>query len=190
MSPQVVVTFSSFEKMEQICSILLEKLDKSVHVGAPQFYHSPECLSQARYLTLLDLIWTDDSVYRVGICVLPCFAGSVRVHQLFETLKWRPIKSVMSWCKDWGFPYWSERRRPKSGGMRRTTAARSRVHLVAFPTYRQSLSHPACPSPTVSEMDHFRFLLIKITHLYKELNVTTLNKDIHFEISKCMRCHV
>ncbi|XP_013874716.1 interleukin-1 receptor-associated kinase 1-binding protein 1 homolog [Austrofundulus limnaeus] len=48
MDVEVVVTFSSFETMEQICSILLEKLDKSVHVAAPQFYHSPGCLSQAR----------------------------------------------------------------------------------------------------------------------------------------------
>ncbi|KAI3364516.1 hypothetical protein L3Q82_011305, partial [Scortum barcoo] len=46
--PQVVVTFSDFEKMEQVCSVLLEKLDKSVCVGTPQFYHSADCLSQLR----------------------------------------------------------------------------------------------------------------------------------------------
>lgn len=34
--------------MERICSILLEKLDKSVSVGTPEFYHSAECLSQMR----------------------------------------------------------------------------------------------------------------------------------------------
>eukprot|EP00064_Thunnus_orientalis_P012346 superscaffoldBa00001883_g12381 len=44
----VTVTFSDFEKMERICSVLLEKLDKSVCVGTPQFYHSAECLSQLR----------------------------------------------------------------------------------------------------------------------------------------------
>lgn len=49
MFPQVVVTFSDFEKMERVCSVLLEKLDKSVCVGTPQFYHSAECLSQMRY---------------------------------------------------------------------------------------------------------------------------------------------
>lgn len=43
------MTFSDFEKMERICSILLEKLDKSVFVGTPEFYHSAECLSQMRY---------------------------------------------------------------------------------------------------------------------------------------------
>ncbi|XP_035534022.1 interleukin-1 receptor-associated kinase 1-binding protein 1 homolog [Morone saxatilis] len=48
MDAEVVVTFSDFEKMERVCSILLEKLDKSVCVGAPQFYHSDECLSQMR----------------------------------------------------------------------------------------------------------------------------------------------
>ncbi|MEQ2192539.1 hypothetical protein XENOCAPTIV_013215 [Xenoophorus captivus] len=39
MFPQIVVTFSEFQKMEQMCRILLEKLDRSVHVGAPQFFH-------------------------------------------------------------------------------------------------------------------------------------------------------
>lgn len=48
---QILVTFSEFEKMEQMCHVLLEKLDKSVHVGAPQFFHSASCLSQLRCLT-------------------------------------------------------------------------------------------------------------------------------------------
>ncbi|XP_067429449.1 interleukin-1 receptor-associated kinase 1-binding protein 1 homolog [Thunnus thynnus] len=48
MDAEVTVTFSDFEKMERICSVLLEKLDKSVCVGTPQFYHSAECLSQLR----------------------------------------------------------------------------------------------------------------------------------------------
>ncbi|KAM3860912.1 interleukin-1 receptor-associated kinase 1-binding protein 1 homolog [Diretmus argenteus] len=48
MDAEVTVSFSDFEKMEKVCSILLEKLDKSVCVGAPQFYHSAECLSQLR----------------------------------------------------------------------------------------------------------------------------------------------
>ncbi len=50
MFPQVIVTFSDFEQMEQVCSVLLEKLDKSVSVGTPHYYHSDECLSQLRYL--------------------------------------------------------------------------------------------------------------------------------------------
>ncbi|XP_034556138.1 interleukin-1 receptor-associated kinase 1-binding protein 1 homolog [Notolabrus celidotus] len=48
MDAEVVVTFLDFEKMERVCSVLLEKLDKSVCVGTPQFYHSTECLSQMR----------------------------------------------------------------------------------------------------------------------------------------------
>ncbi|KAM9339470.1 interleukin-1 receptor-associated kinase 1-binding protein 1 homolog [Symphorus nematophorus] len=48
MDAEVVVTFSDFEKMERVCSVLLEKLDKSVCVGTPQFYHSVECLTQMR----------------------------------------------------------------------------------------------------------------------------------------------
>nr|XP_020459379.1 interleukin-1 receptor-associated kinase 1-binding protein 1 [Monopterus albus] len=48
MDAEVVVTFSDFETMERVCSVLLEKLDKSVCVGSPQFYHSAGCLSQLR----------------------------------------------------------------------------------------------------------------------------------------------
>ncbi|KAM4522836.1 interleukin-1 receptor-associated kinase 1-binding protein 1 homolog [Odontesthes bonariensis] len=48
MDAEVVVAFSDFEKMEQMRSVLLEKLDKSVGVGTPRFYHSPECLSRLR----------------------------------------------------------------------------------------------------------------------------------------------
>ncbi|XP_008277849.1 interleukin-1 receptor-associated kinase 1-binding protein 1 homolog [Stegastes partitus] len=48
MDAEVTVTFSDFEKMERVCSILLEKLDRSVCVGTPQFYHSAECLSRMR----------------------------------------------------------------------------------------------------------------------------------------------
>ncbi|XP_068197929.1 interleukin-1 receptor-associated kinase 1-binding protein 1 homolog isoform X2 [Antennarius striatus] len=45
---EVTVTFSDFEMMERVCSVLLEKLDKSVCVGTPHFYHSDEGLSQVR----------------------------------------------------------------------------------------------------------------------------------------------
>ncbi|XP_026174417.1 interleukin-1 receptor-associated kinase 1-binding protein 1 homolog [Mastacembelus armatus] len=48
MDAEVVVTFSDFDKMERVCSVLLEKLDKSVCVGMPQFYHSEAFLSQMR----------------------------------------------------------------------------------------------------------------------------------------------
>ena len=47
--PQVIVTFSDFETMERVCSVLLEKLDKSVCVGTPRFYHSAESLGHMRY---------------------------------------------------------------------------------------------------------------------------------------------
>ncbi|KAG7240212.1 hypothetical protein INR49_027023 [Caranx melampygus] len=48
MDAEVLVTFSDFETMEQVCGVLLEKLDKSVCVGTPQFFHSAERLSQLR----------------------------------------------------------------------------------------------------------------------------------------------
>ncbi|XP_029352227.1 interleukin-1 receptor-associated kinase 1-binding protein 1 homolog [Echeneis naucrates] len=48
MDAEVMVTFSDFDKMEGVCTVLLEKLDKSVCVGTPQFYHSAECMSHLR----------------------------------------------------------------------------------------------------------------------------------------------
>ncbi|XP_028996362.1 interleukin-1 receptor-associated kinase 1-binding protein 1 homolog [Betta splendens] len=48
MDAEVLVTSMEFEKMEHVCSVLVEKLDKSVCVGTPLFYHSEGCLSQLR----------------------------------------------------------------------------------------------------------------------------------------------
>ncbi|XP_063079503.1 interleukin-1 receptor-associated kinase 1-binding protein 1 homolog [Engraulis encrasicolus] len=48
MEADVRVVFSDFDKMQRVRAVLLEKLDKSVCVGAPQFTHSPECLSIMR----------------------------------------------------------------------------------------------------------------------------------------------
>ncbi|XP_077567224.1 interleukin-1 receptor-associated kinase 1-binding protein 1 homolog [Stigmatopora nigra] len=48
MNAEVTVTFSDFDKMEQATSLLLEKLDTSVLVGQPKFFHSAECLNNLR----------------------------------------------------------------------------------------------------------------------------------------------
>ncbi|XP_031143864.1 interleukin-1 receptor-associated kinase 1-binding protein 1 homolog [Sander lucioperca] len=48
LEAEVVVTFSDFDKMERVRSVLLEKLDQSVCVGTPEFYHSAESLSLMR----------------------------------------------------------------------------------------------------------------------------------------------
>ncbi|XP_038863046.1 interleukin-1 receptor-associated kinase 1-binding protein 1 homolog [Salvelinus namaycush] len=48
MEALVMVVFSDFGQMERVCIVLLEKLDKSVCVSTPHFYHSEECLSLLR----------------------------------------------------------------------------------------------------------------------------------------------
>ncbi|XP_072552880.1 interleukin-1 receptor-associated kinase 1-binding protein 1 homolog [Salminus brasiliensis] len=48
MQAEVSVVFSDFEKMQCVRSLLIEKLDRSVCVGDPQFSHSEECLSLLR----------------------------------------------------------------------------------------------------------------------------------------------
>ncbi|KAK0132733.1 Interleukin-1 receptor-associated kinase 1-binding protein 1 [Merluccius polli] len=45
---EATVNFSDFEMMDRVCCVLLEKLDKSVSMGTPRFYHSPESLSKLR----------------------------------------------------------------------------------------------------------------------------------------------
>ncbi|XP_059838337.1 interleukin-1 receptor-associated kinase 1-binding protein 1 homolog isoform X2 [Hypanus sabinus] len=42
MEAEVSVIFSDFGKMEDLCNLLAEKLDNSVIVSSPQFFHTPE----------------------------------------------------------------------------------------------------------------------------------------------------
>ncbi|KAK6489041.1 interleukin-1 receptor-associated kinase 1-binding protein 1-like protein [Huso huso] len=48
MEAEVCVTFSDFVKMQNISNFLVEKLDSSVTVSAPQFYHTTENLESIR----------------------------------------------------------------------------------------------------------------------------------------------
>ncbi|CAL8313460.1 unnamed protein product [Lota lota] len=48
MQAEATVDFSDFQMMDRVCCVLLEKLDKSVSMGTPQFHHSTESLSNLR----------------------------------------------------------------------------------------------------------------------------------------------
>ncbi|XP_047429357.1 interleukin-1 receptor-associated kinase 1-binding protein 1 homolog [Mugil cephalus] len=86
---EVVVTFSDFEKMEQVCRILLEKLDKSVSVGTPQFYHSAECLGQTRQRACVSAV--DNAHQKASkVCqLLGQSLGSPLLVKEEETKEWR-----------------------------------------------------------------------------------------------------
>ncbi|XP_040839597.1 interleukin-1 receptor-associated kinase 1-binding protein 1 isoform X2 [Ochotona curzoniae] len=45
---QVCITFTEFEKMQNICNFLVEKLDSSVVISPPQFYHTPDSVENLR----------------------------------------------------------------------------------------------------------------------------------------------
>ncbi|XP_067882945.1 interleukin-1 receptor-associated kinase 1-binding protein 1 homolog isoform X2 [Heterodontus francisci] len=45
---RVCVIFGDFGKMEDLCNLLVEKLDSSVIVGSPQFYHTTEAVESIR----------------------------------------------------------------------------------------------------------------------------------------------
>ncbi|XP_004470857.1 interleukin-1 receptor-associated kinase 1-binding protein 1 isoform X2 [Dasypus novemcinctus] len=45
---QVCITFTEFGKMQNICNFLVEKLDSSVVISPPQFYHTPGSVENLR----------------------------------------------------------------------------------------------------------------------------------------------
>ena len=48
MDTEVVVHFIDFNKCQSISNFLVEKLDESVKVTVPEFYHSPQRLENLR----------------------------------------------------------------------------------------------------------------------------------------------
>ncbi|XP_035000461.2 interleukin-1 receptor-associated kinase 1-binding protein 1 homolog [Hippoglossus stenolepis] len=89
MDAEVVVTFSDFEKMEQLCSVLLEKLDKSVCVGTPQFYHSAECLGQLRKRVCVSAVENAQQKAREISQLLGQSLGNPVLVREDETREWR-----------------------------------------------------------------------------------------------------
>ncbi|XP_004422108.1 PREDICTED: interleukin-1 receptor-associated kinase 1-binding protein 1 [Ceratotherium simum simum] len=48
LEAEVCVTFTEFGKMQNICNFLVEKLDSSVVISQPQFYHTPGSVENLR----------------------------------------------------------------------------------------------------------------------------------------------
>ncbi|XP_068137623.1 interleukin-1 receptor-associated kinase 1-binding protein 1 [Hyperolius riggenbachi] len=48
MDAEVCVVFKDFEKLQNLCNVLVEKLDNSVTISSPHFYHSPENMEKLR----------------------------------------------------------------------------------------------------------------------------------------------
>ncbi|XP_067841036.1 interleukin-1 receptor-associated kinase 1-binding protein 1 homolog [Heptranchias perlo] len=48
MEAEVCIIFSDFGQMENLCNLLVEKLDSSVIIGSPQFYHTTEAVENIR----------------------------------------------------------------------------------------------------------------------------------------------
>uniref|UniRef100_A0A2K6FHT4 Interleukin-1 receptor-associated kinase 1-binding protein 1 n=1 Tax=Propithecus coquereli TaxID=379532 RepID=A0A2K6FHT4_PROCO len=48
MEAEVCITFTEFGKMQNICNFLVEKLDSSVVISPPQFYHTPGSVETLR----------------------------------------------------------------------------------------------------------------------------------------------
>lgn len=48
MEVEVVVEFSDFSKCEQVCNLLVEKLDETVRVSRPVLYHTASKLDSLR----------------------------------------------------------------------------------------------------------------------------------------------
>ncbi|XP_059212633.1 interleukin-1 receptor-associated kinase 1-binding protein 1 homolog [Centropristis striata] len=89
MDAEVVVTFSDFDKMEQVRSVLLEKLDKSVCVGTPQFYHSAESLSLMRRRACVSAVENAQQKASEVSQLLGQTLGSPLLVKEEETREWR-----------------------------------------------------------------------------------------------------
>ncbi|XP_006266464.1 interleukin-1 receptor-associated kinase 1-binding protein 1 [Alligator mississippiensis] len=48
MEAEVCITFSDFEKMQNVCNLLIEKLGSSINISPPHFYHAPEAVHTLR----------------------------------------------------------------------------------------------------------------------------------------------
>ncbi|XP_055965894.1 interleukin-1 receptor-associated kinase 1-binding protein 1 [Sorex fumeus] len=48
MEAEVCIVFTEFGKMQNICNFLVEKLDSSVIISEPQFYHTPDSVENLR----------------------------------------------------------------------------------------------------------------------------------------------
>lgn len=48
MEAEISVIFSDFAKMEDLCNLLVEKLDSSVIIGSPQYFHTSEAVENIR----------------------------------------------------------------------------------------------------------------------------------------------
>ncbi|XP_073531698.1 interleukin-1 receptor-associated kinase 1-binding protein 1 [Phyllobates terribilis] len=56
MDAEVCVVFEDFEKLQNICNMLVEKLSTSVCISSPQFYHSPENMETLRRQVCLNAV--------------------------------------------------------------------------------------------------------------------------------------
>ncbi|KAL6087906.1 hypothetical protein STEG23_015897 [Scotinomys teguina] len=52
MEAEVCITFTEFGKMQNICNFLVEKLDSSVVISPPEFYHTPGSVENLRFTFL------------------------------------------------------------------------------------------------------------------------------------------
>ncbi|KAM4043241.1 interleukin-1 receptor-associated kinase 1-binding protein 1 [Anomaloglossus baeobatrachus] len=56
MDAEVCVEFQDFEKLQNICNLLIEKLSSSVCISPPHFYHSPENMEILRRQVCLNAV--------------------------------------------------------------------------------------------------------------------------------------
>ena len=74
MDAEVVVVFLDFHKYQTACNLLVEKLDETVSVGVPEFYHASTTLETLRFdlmfedFNLNSLLTDDDAKSFCGQC--------------------------------------------------------------------------------------------------------------------------
>ncbi|KAG9493721.1 hypothetical protein GDO78_001542 [Eleutherodactylus coqui] len=56
MDAEVCVVFEQFEKLQDICNMIVEKLDSSVCISSPHFYHTSENMEKLRRQVCLNAV--------------------------------------------------------------------------------------------------------------------------------------
>ncbi|MBN3300175.1 IKBP1 protein, partial [Amia calva] len=86
---QVCVIFTDFVKMQNVSNLLVEKLDSSVTIGTPEFYHTSECLQRLRRQACLAAVANARHKAREVCQVVGQALGRPLLIKEEETKEWR-----------------------------------------------------------------------------------------------------
>ncbi|KAG8444856.1 hypothetical protein GDO86_009855 [Hymenochirus boettgeri] len=89
MEAEVYVIFSDFEKLQNICNTLVEKLDNSGSISPPHFYHTPEQLEKLRRDVCLGAVGNARRKAQEVCCLVGQSLGKALIIKEEEIKEWQ-----------------------------------------------------------------------------------------------------